>query len=156
MAYHPRQNSWFEFQIVHLNFQLQHLNVIAEFKILHFSFRIHIIGQRFYTRLFELNFELNFFIWPCLPYIFNSLCQISQSNHSIFHSTSKHWANFYALLVWCLNQYSTFDWDRNFAFDTHSAHFASHHVILQTHDLVYFQLNFWSFVYASVITKAAA
>ena len=55
------------------------------------------------------------------------------------------------MLVWCLNKYSTFDWDRNFAFDTHSAHFASHHVIFQTHDLVYFQLNFWSFVYASVI-----
>ena len=31
MAYDPLQNSWFEFWIAHLNFQLQHLNFTAEF-----------------------------------------------------------------------------------------------------------------------------
>ena len=37
-------------------FQLQHLNFKAEFNILHSSFRVHIIGKRFYTCL--LAFEL--------------------------------------------------------------------------------------------------
>lgn len=36
-----RQNSWFDFQ-------LQHLNFISAFKSLHSSFRIPIIGKRFY------------------------------------------------------------------------------------------------------------
>ena len=36
-----RQNSSFDFQ-------LQHLNFIAAFKSFHSSFRIHIIGKRFY------------------------------------------------------------------------------------------------------------
>ena len=35
-----RQNSWFDFQ-------LQHLNFIAAFKSLHSSFRIHMTGKRF-------------------------------------------------------------------------------------------------------------
>ena len=35
--------------IAELNFQLQHLNFIAEFNILHSSFRIHIMGKCFYT-----------------------------------------------------------------------------------------------------------
>ena len=51
-------------------FQLQHLNFTTEFNILHSSFRVQIIGKRFYTCL--LAFELNFFIWPCSLYIFNS------------------------------------------------------------------------------------
>ena len=55
--------------------------------IIHSSFRIHIIGKRFYTRL--LAFELNFFIWPYSLNIFNSLCQITQSNHAIFNSTNR-------------------------------------------------------------------
>ena len=46
-----------------------------------------IYGKRFYT--FLLNFELNFFIWPCSVYIFNSRCQITQLNHAIFNSTNK-------------------------------------------------------------------
>ena len=70
MALDPRQNSWFEFWIAHLNFQLQHLNFTAEFNTLHSSFQIHIIGKRFYICL--LAFELNFFMWPCSLYIFNS------------------------------------------------------------------------------------
>ena len=82
--------------------------------IIHAFFRIHIIGKRFYTRL--LAFELNFFIWPCSLNIFNSLCQITQSNHAIFNSIG---TNFYTLLLsfwfWYLSQYSTFDWDANFA-----------------------------------------
>ena len=46
-----------------------------------------IYGKRFYTFLW--NFELNFFIWPCSVYIFNSRCQITQLNHAIFNSTNK-------------------------------------------------------------------
>ena len=46
MAYDPRQNSLFEFKIHNLNFQLQQLNFTAQFKILHSSFRFHIIGRR--------------------------------------------------------------------------------------------------------------
>ena len=46
MAYDRRQNSLFEFQIHHFNFQLQQLNCTAQFKILHSSFRFHIIGRR--------------------------------------------------------------------------------------------------------------
>ena len=62
MAYDPRQNSWFVFLIAHLNFQLQHFNFTAEFNISHSSFRIHIIGQCFYTC--RLAFELNFLsVW---------------------------------------------------------------------------------------------
>ena len=57
MAYDPRQNSLFEFSIHHLNF---YLNFIAEFKILHSSFRFRNFGKRFYTRL--LFFKLNSFI----------------------------------------------------------------------------------------------
>ena len=57
MAYDPRQNLLFEFYIYHLNF---YLNFIAEYKILHSSFRFRIIGKRFYTRL--LFFKLNSFI----------------------------------------------------------------------------------------------
>ena len=61
-------NSSFKF----LNF---YLNFIAEYNILHSSFRFRITGKRFYTRL--LFFKLNSFIWPCSPYIFNSLHQIT-------------------------------------------------------------------------------
>ena len=68
MAYDPRQNSLFH----HLNF---YLNFIAEYKILHSFFRFRIIGKRFYTRL--IFFKLNSVIWPCSPYIFNSLHQIT-------------------------------------------------------------------------------
>ena len=60
MAYDPRQISWFVFYIAHLNFQLQNLNSTAEFYILQSSFRVHIIGKRFYNC--RLAFELNFFI----------------------------------------------------------------------------------------------
>ena len=60
MAYDPRQNSWFEFLIVDLNFHLQHLSFTAELKNLYSFLRIHIIGKRFYTCL--LAFEFNFFI----------------------------------------------------------------------------------------------
>ena len=87
MAYNPRQNSWFIFWIAHLNFQLQNLNLTAEFNILHSSLRVYIIGKRFYTC--RLAFEFNFFIWPCSRHIFYSLCQITQSNHAIFNSTNK-------------------------------------------------------------------
>ena len=52
-----------------------YLNFIAEYKILHSSFRFRTIGKRSYTRL--LFFKLNSFIWPCSPYIFNSLHQIT-------------------------------------------------------------------------------
>ena len=38
---------------------------------------------------FSLTFDLNFFIWPCSVYIFNSRCQITQLNHAIFNSTNK-------------------------------------------------------------------
>ena len=58
-GYDPGQNSWFEFSIGDFNFQIQHLNFTAEFKNLYSSFRIHIIGKRFYP--FCLAFELNFF-----------------------------------------------------------------------------------------------
>ena len=51
------------------------MNFITDYKILHSSFRFRIIGKRFYTRL--LFFKLNSFIWPCSPYIFNSLHQIT-------------------------------------------------------------------------------
>ena len=51
-----------------------HFNFIAEFKILHSSFRFRIIGKRFDTRL--LFFKLNSFIWPCSTYSLNSLHQI--------------------------------------------------------------------------------
>ena len=80
--------------------------------IIHSSFRIHIIGKRFYTRL--LAFELNFFIWPYSLNIFNSLCQITLSQTMQF-STRR--TDFYTPLLsfWYLSQYSTFDWDANFA-----------------------------------------
>ena len=51
-------------------FSTSKLDFTAEFNIIHSSFRIHIIGKRFYTCL--LAFELNVFIWPCSLYIFNS------------------------------------------------------------------------------------
>ena len=141
-GYDPGQNSWFEFSIVDFNFQIQHLNFTAEFKNLYSCFRIHIIGKRFYTC--RLAFELNFFIWPCSRYIFNSLCQITQSNHVIFNSTNKflHTATF--CQFWYLDQYSTFDGDENFAFDTYLAHFASHSVIFQTQPRIFWTqlLNF--------------
>ena len=57
--------------MTHLNFQLQNLNATAEFNILHSSFRIHIVGKRFYTC--RLAFELTFFIWPCSLYILATL-----------------------------------------------------------------------------------
>ena len=52
-----------------------YLNFIANYKILHSSFKFRIIGKRFYTCL--LFFKLNSFLWPCSPYIFNSLHQIT-------------------------------------------------------------------------------
>ena len=62
-GYDPGQNSWFEFSIVDFIFKIQHLNFTAEFKNLYSSFRIHIIGKRFYAcRLaFELNFLFDLF-----------------------------------------------------------------------------------------------
>ena len=72
MAYDPRQNSFFHFSIHYWNF---YLNFIANYKILHSSFRFRIIGKRFYIRL--LFFKLNSFIWPYSPLIFNSLHQIT-------------------------------------------------------------------------------
>ena len=59
-GYDLGQNSWFEFSIADFNFQIQHLNFTAEFKNLYSSFRIHIIGKRFYPC--RLAFKLNFFI----------------------------------------------------------------------------------------------
>ena len=90
MAYDPRQNSWFEFYIHHLNF---YLNFIAEYKVLHSSFRFLIIGKLLLHSSFI--FKLNSFIWPCSPYIFNSLHQItlaesySNSTLKIFNTTSE-------------------------------------------------------------------
>ena len=49
--------------------------LLLKCRTLHSSFRFRIIGKRFYTRL--LFFKLNSFIWPCSPYIFNSLHQIT-------------------------------------------------------------------------------
>ena len=54
----------------HLNFQLQQLNFTAQFKILHSSFRFHVIGrrvvllsfgfltQRLYLTLLAVHFQL--------------------------------------------------------------------------------------------------
>ena len=69
-------------------FQLKHLNFTAEFIILHSSFRVHIIGKRFYTKSCRLAFELNFFIWACFvkfqPPFRQSPRQISNSTSYIF------------------------------------------------------------------------
>ena len=149
-GYDLGQNSWFEFSIADFNFQIQHLNFTAEFKNLYSSFRIHIIGKRFYPC--RLAFELNFFIWPCSRCIFNSPCQITQSNHVIFNLTNKflHTATF--CQFWYLNRYSTFDGDSNFAFDTFWRILPVTALYFKL-NLVYFELNFWIFVYASVRKK---
>ena len=51
-------------------FSTSTLEFTAKFYTLNSSFQIHIIGKRFYICL--LAFELNFFMWPCSLYIFNS------------------------------------------------------------------------------------
>ena len=137
-GYDPGQNSWFEFSIADFNFQIQHLNFTAEFKNLYSSFRIHIIGKRFYPC--RLAFELNFFIWPCSRCIFNSLCQITQSNHIIFNSTNKflHTATF--CKFWYLNS------------TLHLTEMRALHSILFG-AFCQSQLNFWIFVNASVRKK---
>ena len=137
-GYDPGQNSWFEFSIADFNFQIQHLNFTAEFKNLYSSFRIHIIGKRFYPC--RLAFELNFFIWPCSRCIFNSLCQITQSNHVIFNSTNKflHTATF--CQFWYLNS------------TLHLTEMRALHSILFG-AFCQSQLNFWIFVNASVRKK---
>ena len=40
MGYDPRQNSCFKFQVVDLNFELQHFNFTAEFKNSHLEFTL--------------------------------------------------------------------------------------------------------------------
>ena len=74
----------------------------------------------------------------------------------IFNSTNKFFytATFYKF--WYLNHHPTLDRDANFAFDTHSSHFARHRVKFQTQrSILYFQLIFRIFVYASVIIARA-
>ena len=135
----PAKIHGLNFQLLHdFNFQIQHLNFTAEFINLYSSFRIHIIGKRLYPC--RLAFELNFFIWPCSRCIFNSLCQITQSNHVIFNSTNKflHTATF--CQFWYLNS------------TLHLTEMRALHSILfgafgQS------QLNFWIFVNASVRKK---
>ena len=63
------------------------MNFIAEFKILHSSFRFLNIGKRFYIRLSA--FKLNSFVWHCSPWIFNALHQITKSIVKIFNTTSE-------------------------------------------------------------------
>ena len=89
-----------------------------------------ITGKQFYPYL--LASELNFFIWPSLAVHF----QLAMFNHTQVKPCNfqldeqiLYTASFY--YFWCLNQYSTFDWDENFAVDTQSAHFASHRVKFQ-------------------------
>ena len=107
--------------MTHLNFQLQNLNATAEFNILHSSFRIHIVGKRFYTC--RLAFELTFFIWPCSLYI-----------------PATRQTNFYTLLL-----FISFDaW-------TSTLHLTEMPSLLSILTRRIFQLNFWIFVYASVI-----
>ena len=76
------------------------------------------------------------YIWPCSRYIFNSLCQITLSNH-----VSTRQTNFYSLLLFISFDTWTstlhFTEIRTFAFDTHLVHFASHRVIFQTQPLIF-------------------
>ena len=71
MAYDPRPNSCH-----HLNFQPEHLNFTADqFKTLHSSFRFHIIGKCFCTRLFGFLTQLLYL--TLLAVYFQLACQIT-------------------------------------------------------------------------------
>ena len=89
------------------------------------------------------------YIWPCSRYIFNSLCQITLSNH-----VSTRRTNFYSVLL-----FISFD---TWTSTLHFTEIRTLHSILTWRispvtasyfklNLVYFQLNFWIFVYALVI-----
>ena len=77
--------------------------------IIHSFFRIHIIGKRFYTRLSA--FELDLVCWTF------STRFVRLHSQTMQFSTRR--TNFYTPLLsfwfWYLSQYSTFDWDANFA-----------------------------------------
>ena len=74
--------------------------------------------QLFYLTLLAVHFQLAMFnhtqVKPCN----------FQLDEQILYTASFYY-------FWCLKQYSTFDWDENFAVDTQSAHFASHRVKFQ-------------------------
>ena len=112
--------------------------------IIHSSFRIHIIGKRFYTRL--LAFELNFFIWPYSLNIFNSLCQITQSNHAIFNSTNRFLYTATFVDTWASILHLTEM--RTLQFDTHSVNFATRCVVFQTRPRI-FSTQLWNFRFRS-------
>ena len=131
-------NCWFQFP----NSALEFYSWIQKFILL---IRIHIIGKRFYTCL--LAFELNFFIWPCSRYIFNYTvkpCNFQFDEQIFIHC--------YFLLV-LIPEPVLYIWLRCQVCIQYSlaAFRQSPRQISNSTSYNYFQLNFWTFVYPSVI-----
>ena len=116
--------------IADLNFQLQQLNFTAEFNILHSSFRIHIMGKCFYT----------FSFWIQLFYMTLFTVYFQLDKQIFIHC--------YFLLVLMPDEPALYIWQRcQFCIRYSLAPFRQ----TPHPNIVYFPLNFWIFVYASVI-----
>ena len=115
--------------------------------IIHSSFRIHIIGKRFYTRLlaFELNFLFDLVRWTFstrFVRLHSQTMQFSTRSEQIFiHFYFRFGFDTWASILHLTKM-------RTLQFDTHSVNFATRRVIFQTR-LRIFSTQLWNFRFRS-------